>query len=82
MNLLLIVSLPLAGAALTAWVSRFGRMRPAWTAGGITLLALACLLPSAAAPFRGETVVQQWSWIPEAGLGLALRWTGWGSCSP
>ncbi|MFZ0790163.1 MAG: proton-conducting transporter membrane subunit, partial [Chromatiaceae bacterium] len=78
MNLLLVVSLPLAGAALTAWVSRFGRMRPAWTAGGITLLALAFLLPSAAAPFRGETVVQQWSWIPEAGLGLAFRLDGLG----
>jgi multicomponent K+:H+ antiporter subunit A len=78
MNLLLVVLLPLAGAALAGWVSRFGRMRSAWTAGAITALALIALLPSARAPFRGETVLQRWSWIPEAGLDLVFRLDGLG----
>jgi multicomponent K+:H+ antiporter subunit A len=78
MNLLLVVLLPLAGAALAGWVSRFGRMRSAWTAGAITALALIALLPSARAPFRGETVLQRWSWIPEAGIDLVFRLDGLG----
>jgi multicomponent K+:H+ antiporter subunit A len=78
MNLLLVVLLPLAGAALTGWVSRFGRMRSAWAAGAITTLALIALLPSAGAPFRGETLLQHWSWVPEVGLGLAFRLDGLG----
>jgi len=78
MNLLAVVLLPLAGAALTGWVSRFGRMRPAWTAGGVAALSLLSLLPSAAAPFRGETVLQHLSWIPEAGINMTLRLDGLG----
>ena len=34
MNLLLVVILPLVGAALAGWASRFGRVQAAWTAGG------------------------------------------------
>ncbi|MGE5152534.1 MAG: proton-conducting transporter membrane subunit, partial [Bdellovibrio bacteriovorus] len=78
MNLLLVVLLPFAGAALAGWVSRFGRMRSAWTAGAVTALALIALLPSAPAPFHGETVLQRWSWIPEAGIDLAFRLDGLG----
>ncbi|TCT21913.1 multisubunit potassium/proton antiporter PhaA subunit /multisubunit potassium/proton antiporter PhaB subunit [Thiobaca trueperi] len=78
MNLLFVALIPLMGAALTAWVSRFGRMGSAWTAGGVTLLALLCLLPSAAAPFDGEVIVQRWPWIPGAGLDLAFRLDGLG----
>lgn len=78
MNLLLVVILPLAGAALAGWVPRFGRVQSAWTAGGVTTLALVALLPSAGAPFRGETVLQRWAWVPEAGLDLVLRLDGLG----
>ena len=78
MNLLLVVILPLAGAALAGWASRFGRMQSAWTAGGVATLALVALLPSAGAPFRGETVLQRWSWIPEAGIDLVFRLDGLG----
>jgi multicomponent K+:H+ antiporter subunit A len=53
-------------------------MRSAWTAGGIAALALLALLPSAAEPFSGETVLQRWSWIPGAGLDLAFRLDGLG----
>lgn len=78
MNLLVVVLLPLAGAALTAWVSRFGRMRSAWTSGALVTLALVALLPSAPAPFRGETVLQHLPWIPEVGIGISLRLDGLG----
>jgi len=78
MNLLLVVILPLVGAALAGWASRFGRVQAAWTAGGVTTLALIALLPSAGAPFRGETVLQRWSWVPEAGIDLVFRLDGLG----
>jgi multicomponent K+:H+ antiporter subunit A len=78
MNLLFVVLIPLAGAALTGWVSRFGRMRAAWTAGALTLLALLSLAPSMSAPFRGETLIAHWPWIPEAGLSLSFRLDGLG----
>lgn len=78
MNLLLVVLLPLAGAPLAGWVARFGRLRPAWTAGCTAALALIALLPSAPALFRGETVLQRWSWLPEQGLDLAFRLDGLG----
>ncbi len=76
MNLLFVVLIPLLGAPLTAWVSRFRRVAAAWTAGALTSLALLCLLPSVSAPFRGETLLAHWSWIPEAGLGISLRLDG------
>ena len=78
MNLLLVVLLPFVGAALTGWVSRFGRMRSAWAAGGITALSLVTLLPSAATPFRGEIVLERWPWIPDAGVAIAFRLDGLG----
>ncbi|MBK1717381.1 monovalent cation/H+ antiporter subunit A [Thiocystis violacea] len=78
MNLLLVVLVPLVGAGLTGWISRFGRMKSAWMTGGLTLLSLACLAPSALAPFAGEVVVRRWPWIPEVGLDLAFRLDGLG----
>lgn len=78
MNLVLVVLLPLIGAAFTGWIARFGRMHPAWTAGGVATLALLALIPSASAPFRGETVLQRWSWLPEQGLDLVFRLDGLG----
>ncbi len=78
MNLFVVVLIPFLGAGLTGWVSRFGRLWSAWVAGGVTLLALLALLPSAAAPFFRELVLQRWSWIPEVGLDLAFRLDGLG----
>jgi multicomponent K+:H+ antiporter subunit A len=39
---------------------------------------LLILLPSAAAPFHGETIVQHLPWIPEAGIAITLRLDGLG----
>ncbi|MBN2885481.1 MAG: monovalent cation/H+ antiporter subunit A [Chromatiaceae bacterium] len=78
MNLLFVVLIPFFGAALTAWIGRFGRLRAAWSAGALTLLALAALAPSLMRPFAGETLIWRLPWIPELGLDLALRLDGLG----
>ncbi|EXJ17067.1 monovalent cation/H+ antiporter subunit A [Imhoffiella purpurea] len=78
MNLLFVVLIPLMGAGLTAWISRFGRLWSAWMAGLVALAALGCLSPSVLAAFGGETLIQRWPWIPELGLELAFRLDGLG----
>ena len=78
MNLLLVVLIPFIGAAFTAWVSRLGRLHAAWAAALVTLLALLALAPLAAQPFAGQTVIQQWAWIPALGLNLSFRLDGLG----
>ncbi|NEX21451.1 monovalent cation/H+ antiporter subunit A [Thiorhodococcus mannitoliphagus] len=76
MNLPLVILTPFIGAALTAWAARFGARRTAWVAGGMTLLALIILAPTLTAPFKGEVIIQRWSWIPQAGVDLAFRFDG------
>jgi len=78
MNLPLVVLIPLLGAPLAAWVSRFGRLHAAWMAGVLAALALAVLIPLKPAVFRGETVLQQIPWIPALGLDLSFRLDGLG----
>ncbi|WP_050984754.1 monovalent cation/H+ antiporter subunit A [Thiorhodococcus drewsii] len=78
MNLLFVVLIPLMGAGLTAWMSRFGRLWSAWTAGLVALGALGTLSPSMLIAFSGETVIQRWPWIPDLGLDLAFRLDGLG----
>lgn len=75
-NLPLVVLIPFAGAALAAWTARFHRVAAAWTAGGVVLLSLALLLPSAVLPFNGETLIQSWAWMPSIGLWFAFRLDG------
>ena len=78
MNLPLAILTPFLGAILAAWVSRRGRLHAAWTAGAVTLLSLACLLPLASAPFAGHTVIQRFSWMPAVGFDLVFRLDGLG----
>ncbi|ALP52822.1 cation:proton antiporter [Candidatus Tenderia electrophaga] len=67
-----------AGSALTAWVSRFGRLYSAWAAGAVTSLALLQLVWQLPAVFAGETLIERWTWIPSAGLDLVFRIDGLG----
>ena len=78
MNLLLAVLTPFLGAALTAWVSRLGRLHAAWMAGTATLIALLCLLPLMAASLSGAIELQRIAWMPGVGLDLVLRLDGLG----
>jgi multicomponent K+:H+ antiporter subunit A len=78
MSLAFVVLTPFIGSAITAWVSRLGRLHAAWMAGAITLLAIAWLLPLASASLQGQTVIQHLSWIPSLGLDLAFRLDGLG----
>ncbi|MHB8759072.1 MAG: monovalent cation/H+ antiporter subunit A, partial [Thiobacillus sp.] len=76
MTLFLAVLTPFFGAALTALAARFGRVRAAWTAGAVTLTALALLAPLFHRPFAGDTLIQQHDWVPALGLNLAFRFDG------
>ena len=78
MSLLLAVLTPFVGAALTAWISRLGRLHAAWMAGAVTLIALLCLLPLMAAIFSGATELQRITWMPGVGLDLVFRLDGLG----
>jgi multicomponent K+:H+ antiporter subunit A len=78
MNLLLAVLIPLVGAPLAAWVSRYGRYHAAWMAGLLAALAMAVLVPATIGVFRGETRVWSLPWMPDLGLNLAFRLDGLG----
>ena len=76
MSLWLVILTPFLGAALLTWGPAQRQQRTAWMAGGVTLTALAWLLPLSAAPFAGQTLIQRFSWMPSAGLDLAFRLDG------
>lgn len=75
-NLPIVVLLPFFGAILAAWASKLNRLAAAWTSGGVALLSLAFLAPSISLPFKGETLIQSWSWIDSIGLQFAFRLDG------
>ena len=78
MTLLLVVLIPFIGAALLPWVCGNGRFWPAFAAGAITAIALILLLPAARLAMAGETLLWRAEWIPDVGLGIALRLDGLG----
>ncbi len=78
MNLALVVLLPFLAAWPVAWAARCNRLASAWAAGAVTLLALLALLPSAAAVFGGQTLIQSWDWFPGLGLSFGFRLDGLG----
>jgi multicomponent K+:H+ antiporter subunit A len=78
MNLLLPILTVFAGAAFTAWVSRFGRLHAAWAAGAVSFGALAQVLPLISDVFAGETLIERWEWMPSVGLDLVFRLDGLG----
>lgn len=75
--LLLIVLLPLVlGTSLTWWLNRFSRLHSACAAGLISGGVFALLLYQAPTIFAGQTILQQWAWLPEIGLNLSFRLDG------
>lgn len=76
MNLACVILLPFIGAPLAAWISRFGRLQAAWTAGGIALSSLLCLIPLI--PQAKGASLWHLSWVPGLGLELAFRLDGLG----
>lgn len=75
-NLPIIALLPFLGAIFVAWVAKFNRYASAWSAAGITVLALMFLYPNLSIIFAGETIIQSWSWVPVIGLEFAFRLDG------
>ncbi|MFA9461878.1 monovalent cation/H+ antiporter subunit A [Thiohalorhabdus methylotrophus] len=76
MSLLALVLLPLLGALLPLIGGhRRHRANAAWAAAvlGVTL---AMVLPYGGAVLGGEVFVERWTWLPSAGLDLALRLDG------
>lgn len=75
-NLPLAALLPFFAAPFAAWATRYNRLASAWVAGLTTLLTLALLFPSMTFIFAGETIIQQWSWLPSIGFNIAFRLDG------
>ncbi len=74
----LVVLTPFVGALFAAWFSKLGRLHAAWTAGFVTLSALAFMAPLISQAFAGHILVQQFNWVPLIGLNLAFRLDGLG----
>lgn len=75
-NLPLLVLLPFLMAPFVVLANRYHRLAPAWLAGITTLLSLGLLWPSLDAVFAGQTILQNWQWIPSIGLLFAFRLDG------
>jgi len=73
-----LVVIPFLGALLPPLFKSRLRLDPAIAAAFVTAAALACLAALTPAPFRGETLIVAWQWLPSIGLELALRFDGLG----
>jgi len=75
------VLLPLLPGVVLSW---FAGQRPApqghrlaaWTAGLVTLAALAAIAVNAPAVFEGRTLLLHADWVPQAGLNIGFRLDG------
>lgn len=75
-NLPIVVLLPFIAAAAAAYSAKFNRLAAAWVSGIATVISLALLIPTAAAVFGGETIIQNWNWLHQAGLQFSFRLDG------
>jgi multicomponent K+:H+ antiporter subunit A len=73
-----LVAIPFLGAALPPLFKSHLRLDPAIAAALVAGVALACLATLTAAPFRGETLIVAWEWLPSIGLNIAFRFDGLG----
>jgi len=76
--LISLVAIPLVGALLPPLFKSRLRLDPAIAAALVTCAALVCLALLTPAPFKGETLVVSWPWMPGIGLDLAFRFDGLG----
>ncbi|WP_339614730.1 monovalent cation/H+ antiporter subunit A [uncultured Gilvimarinus sp.] len=76
MTLLIIILLPMIGAAVPFMTERMGRTFCAYSAALGPLIALGLLIGSAPTIFNGEVLYSQISWLPSLGLNLNLRLDG------
>jgi multicomponent K+:H+ antiporter subunit A len=73
-----LVAIPFIGALLPPFFKSRLRLDPALGAALVAGASLACLAALTPAPFRGETLVVAWPWLPDIGLDLAFRFDGLG----
>ena len=73
-----LVAIPFLGALLPPLFKDRLRLDPAIAAALVAGAALVCLVTLTAAPFRGETLIVAWQWLPAIGLELAFRFDGLG----
>ena len=78
MNLLLIVLIPLLGTLLVPALAGRSQRGAAVVAGALTAAAFALLLNLAPPVFSGETLVNSWAWMADAGLFVSFRLDGLG----
>ncbi len=76
MSLLLLVLVPLGGAALLGIVVGASRKTVAWFAGGVVFLALGLLASDISIPLSGNALIQRIEWLPAHGLALDFRLDG------
>jgi multicomponent K+:H+ antiporter subunit A len=73
-----LVAIPFLGALLPPILRSRLRLDPAIVAAIVAGVALVVLITLTAAPFRGETLIVTWQWLPSIGLDVAFRFDGLG----
>ncbi|UTF49364.1 hypothetical protein NLA06_12435 [Desulfomicrobium sp. ZS1] len=76
MNVLILILLPLLGAALPPLTIRFGRNICTWSAMAVTACTLVLTVTPLMQAFQGNPASMHRSWLDGAGLALTLRMDG------
>jgi len=76
MNVLILILLPLLGAALPPLTIRFGRNVCTWSAMAVTACTLVLTVTPLMQAFQGNSAAMHRSWLDGAGLDLTLRMDG------
>ena len=70
----IIILLPLIlGTTLVSWLKQFSRGVVAFGAIGVSLNSLILLLTQAKDVFNGQTIIQTWPWLSQAGIDFSFR---------
>ncbi len=70
----IIILLPLIlGTTLVSWLKQFSRGVVAFGAIGVSLSSLILLLTQAKDVFNGQTIIQTWPWLSQAGIDFSFR---------